>query len=46
MMKERPTCSHCQRIGHDESKHWEIHPELKPKNFLKEKDEKKSIAGV
>ena len=42
--KERPTCSHCQRIGHDESKCWKLHPELKPKKFLKEKDEKKSIA--
>jgi len=44
--KERPTCSHCQRIGHDESKCWKLHPELNPKKFLKEKDEKKAIAAV
>ena len=28
--KERPTCSHCQRIGHVESKCWKLHPKLKP----------------
>ena len=44
--KERPTCSHCQRIGHDESKCWKLHPELKPKKFLKDKDEKKVIVVV
>ena len=46
IQKERPTCSHCQRISHDESKCWKLHPELKPKKFLKEKDEKKAIAIV
>ena len=30
---ERPTCSHCQRIGHDEARCWKLHPELKPKKF-------------
>jgi len=44
--KERPTCSHCQRIGHDESKCWKLHPELNPKIFLKEKDENKAISEV
>lgn len=44
--KERPTCSHYQGIGHDESKCWKLHLELKPKTFLKEKDEKKEIAAV
>ena len=44
--KERPTCSHCQRISHDESKCWKLHPKLKPKKFLREKDEKKAIAVV
>ena len=24
--KERPTCSHCQRIGHEESRCWKLHP--------------------
>ena len=27
---ENPTCSHCQK-GHDVSKCWKLHPELKPK---------------
>lgn len=44
--KKRPTCSHCQRISHDESKCWKLHPKLKPKKFLKEKDEKKAIVAV
>ena len=44
--KERPTCSHCQRIGHDESRCWKPHPELKPKKFLKEKDEMKANAAI
>lgn len=39
---EKPTCTHCQRIRHDESKCWKIHPELKPKNFLKKSGEKKA----
>lgn len=43
---ERPTCSHCHRIGHDESNYWKLHLELNPKKFLKEKDEKKAIAVV
>ena len=30
---ERPTCTHFQRIVHDESKCWKLHPELKPKKF-------------
>ena len=46
VQKERPTCSHFQRITHDESKCWKLHPELKPKKFLKEKDEKKAIAAI
>jgi len=44
--KEIPTCSHFHRIDHDESKCWKLHPELKPKMFLKEKDEKKAIVAV
>lgn len=23
---EMPTCTHCQRVGHDESKFWKLHP--------------------
>ena len=44
--KETSTWSHCQRISHGESKCWKLHQEIKPKNFLKEKDEKKAIAAV
>lgn len=43
--KEIPTCSHLQRISHDEYKCWKLHAKHKPKNFVKEKDEKKEIAA-
>lgn len=43
---ERPTCTHCQRVGHDESKCWKLQPELKPKKFLKKKGEKKANAAI
>jgi len=33
--KERPTCSHCQRFSHDESKCWKLHPKHKPKSSLR-----------
>ena len=29
---ERPTCSHCRK-GHDVSKCWKLHPELRPKKY-------------
>ena len=31
--EEKPTCSHCQRKGHEEAKCWKLHPEFKPKWF-------------
>lgn len=43
---ERPTCTHCQRVEHDESKCWKLHPKLKPKKFLKEKGEMKVNVAV
>ena len=43
---ERPTCTHCQRVGNEESKCWKLHPELKPKKFLKKKGEMKANATV
>ena len=46
VQKEIPTCSHFQRISHDESKCWKLHPDLKLEKFLREKDEKKAIAVV
>ena len=30
---ERPTCSHCQKQGHEEAKCCKLHPELKLKWF-------------
>ena len=38
---EKPTCSHCQK-GHDVSKCWKLHPELRPKKFGGNKDKGKS----
>ena len=29
--EDRPMCTHCQRIGHDETRCWKFHSELKPK---------------
>ena len=34
---EWPTSTHCQREGHEESKCWKIHPDLKLKKFSEEK---------
>lgn len=31
--KEKPTCKHCKKVGHDEDRCWVLHPELKPNNF-------------
>lgn len=28
---EKPTCSHCKKEGHDDSKCWKMHPEKRPK---------------
>ena len=42
----RPACTHCQWIGHDESKCWKIYPELRPKMFQKKNGEKKANAAI
>ena len=31
--KEKSTCTHCKKEGHDEAHYWALHPELKPKKF-------------
>jgi hypothetical protein len=31
--KEKPTCKHCKKVGHDEDHCWILHPELKPKKY-------------
>ena len=42
---EKPTCSHCQK-GHDVSKCWKLHPELRPKKYggNKNKDKDNQVA--
>ena len=44
---EKPTCSHCQK-GHDVSKCWKLHPELRPKKYggNKDKGKEKATAAV
>jgi len=29
----KPSCTHCNRDGHDDEHCWSLHPELKPKKF-------------
>ena len=43
---EMSTCTHCERVGHDDSECWKLHLELKPKKFLKNKGEMKSNVVV
>jgi hypothetical protein len=31
--KDKPSCTHCKKEGHDEAHCWSLHPELKPKKF-------------
>ena len=42
---ERPTCTHCKKDGHEESKCWKLHLELRPKKFQK-KGKRKTTAIV
>lgn len=30
---DKPTCSHCKKEGHDDSKCWKLHPKLRPKRY-------------
>jgi hypothetical protein len=39
---ERPSCSHCQKKGHDEDHCWKLHPELKPNWARHQKGKKKT----
>ena len=41
-----PTCTNCQRIGHDEARCWKLHLELKPKKFQMKKGEKKAETTI
>jgi hypothetical protein len=31
--KEKPTCKHCKKVGHDEGHCWILHPKMKPKKY-------------
>jgi hypothetical protein len=31
--KEKPTCKHCKKVGHDEDRFWILYPDLKPKKY-------------
>ena len=42
---EKPTCTHCQKKGHDASKCWKLHLELNPKKFWN-KEDKNTIAAA
>ena len=41
--REKTTCTHCQKKGHDASKCWKLHLEFKPTKFH-EKEDKKTTA--
>jgi hypothetical protein len=34
----KPSCSHCEKTGHDSKHCWKLHPELRPKQFGEAKD--------
>ena len=42
--KDKPSCTHCKKEGHDEAQCWSLHPELKPKKF--ESKERKNVATI
>ena len=44
--EERPTCSHCQKQGHEQANCWVLHPELKPKWFKDRKGKQKATVIV
>jgi len=39
--KQRPKCSHCEKIGHNDKKCWLLHPELAPEDSQKRATNKK-----
>jgi hypothetical protein len=44
-IKEKLTCKHCKKVGHDEDHCWILHPKLKPKKFVKQ-GRKNTTAGT
>ena len=43
---EKPTCTHCQKKGHDESKCWRLHMELNLEKFQNNKYKKTNAAAI
>jgi hypothetical protein len=41
----RPTCSHCNKKGHEESQCWKLHPKLQPREF-KDKGKKNIVPST
>jgi hypothetical protein len=44
--KEKPTCKHCKKVGHDEYRCWVLHPDLKPKKFVNHRRKNTTAATV
>jgi hypothetical protein len=44
--KEKPTCKHCKKVGHDEDHCWILHPELKPKKYANQGRKNTTAATV
>ena len=44
--EKKPTCSHCEKKGHDEKHCWKLHPELKSKWAQPRKGKKKTMTMV
>ena len=44
--EDMPTCSHCQKQGHEEEKCWKLHPELKLKWFKDQKGKQTTMVVI
>jgi len=44
VQKDKPSCTHCKKDGHDDEHCWSLHLELKPKKFDAKK--KKTVAAI
>ena len=43
---DKPTCTHCQKKGHEASKCWKLHLELKLEKFWNKEDKKSTAAAI
>jgi hypothetical protein len=44
--KDKPTCKHCKKVGHDEDRCWILHLDLKPKNYANHERKNTTVATV